>query len=139
MLAKKILNSIPQSIRMIRHLSVCFMGNELTIQQFRILTLCKEGMGQTQMAQTLQISMAAISKMVDHLVKQNLLERHQGDDRRCLKLSLTPEGKKIQKKITGQVEKILNKNLEKLTNEEQVDLDRGLTVLDKLMGFVNEK
>ncbi len=96
-------------------------------------------MGQTQMAQTLQISMAAISKMVDHLVKQNLLERHQGDDRRCLKLSLTPEGKKIQKKITGQVEKVLNKNLEKLTNEEQVDLDRGLTVLDKLMGFVNEK
>lgn len=139
MLSKKILSSIPNSIRTIRRLAAGSLESDITFQQFRILNLTFEGMGQTQMAQNNQVSMAAISKMVDALVKRGLLIREQGEDRRSLTLKLSPEGSRIRIVITGQVEKKLDKNFNKLSKEEQKDLKKGLDVLDKLMGYVNEK
>lgn len=139
MLSRKILSSIPNSIRTIRRLAAGSLESDITFQQFRILNLTYEGMGQTQMSQNLQVSMAAISKMVDSLVKRGLLIREQGADRRCLTLKLSPEGLRIRKVVTGQVEKTFEKNLKKLTKEEQHDLKKGLDVLDKLTGYVNEK
>ncbi len=91
------------------------------------------------MSQNLQVSMAAISKMVDILVKRGFLIREPAVDRRCLTLKLSPEGLRIKKVVTGQVEKILDKKIKNLTKEEQNDLIKGLDVLNKLMGFVNEK
>ncbi len=139
MLSKKILASIPHSIRTIRILAAASLTVDITFQQFRILNLTHEGMGQTQMAQVLQVSMAAVSKMVDQLVKKGFLVRETGSDRRCLKLKLSPEGTRIRKVVTSQVEKTLDKQFKKLTKEEQINLNKGLDVLDKLMGFVNEK
>lgn len=139
MLVKKILASIPNSIRTIRRLSVSSLNNDLSFQQFRILNLTREGMGQTQMAQNLQVSVAAVSKAVDGMVKKGLLEREQGEDRRCSKLTITAEGAKAHRLVRGQVEKELEKHFKKLTPKEQSDLSRGLDVLDKLMGYVNEK
>ena len=138
MLAKKILRSIPYSIRVLRRLSAHSLDGEITVQQFRILNLANEGMGQTQMAHALQVSMAAVSKMVDPLVKIGLLTRSPGADRRCHHLKLTPEGKKLHKRVKQQVEKVLSRNFDRLTKEERSDLERGLDVLDKLMGFQNE-
>lgn len=139
MLAEKILSTVPLSIRALRKLSSESLHEDITVQQFRILVMTEEGMGQTQMANTQQISMAAVSKMVDHLVKQGLLKRSPGADRRCLQLSLTAEGKKIHKRVTGHIKKVLDAKFDKLTKEEQSDLQKGLDVLDKLMGMVNEK
>ncbi len=139
MLSKKILASIPRSIRTIRRLAASSLKSEITFQQFRILNLTFEGMGQTQMSQNLQVSMPAISKIIDQLVKRGLLERETGTDRRCFKLKLTSEGTKIRKLVTNQVAKVVDKNFSKLTKIEQADLNRGLDVLDKLMGYINEK
>lgn len=139
MLSKKILESIPNAIRTIRCLGAGSLNKDLTFQQFRILNLTHLGMGQTQMAQTLQVSMAAISKIVDSLVKRKLLVREQGEDKRCIKLRLTKEGEKIRKAVQDQVARHLEKSFRKLTKDEQRDLKKGLDVLDKLMGFVNEK
>lgn len=139
MLSKKVLSSIPHSIRTIRRLAAGSLESDITFQQFRLLNLTYEGMSQTQMAQNNQVSMAAISKMVDALVKRGLLVREQCEDRRCLTLKLTPEGSRMRKVVTTQVEKQLDKNFKKLTKEEQNDLKKGLDVLDKLMGYVNEK
>src|SRR5690348_5642964 len=97
MLSKKILAAIPHSIRTIRRLAASSLKSDITFQQFRILNLTYEGMGQTQMSQTLQVSMPAITKIVDPLVKRGLLERAPGVDRRSLKLNLTDEGAKIRK------------------------------------------
>ena len=139
MLSKKVLTSIPYSIRTIRRLAAVSLDSDITFQQFRILNLTFEGMSQTQMAQNNQVSMAAISKMVDALVKRGLLVREEGEDRRCLTLKLSAEGSRIRKVVTIQVEKELDSNFKKLTKDEQNDLKKGLDVLDKLMGFVNEK
>lgn len=139
MLSRKILESIPNAIRTIRRLGAVSLDNDLTFQQFRILNLTDIGMGQTQMSQNMQISMAAVSKLVDSLVKRKLLSREQGEDKRCIKLHLTREGEKNMKAVKDQVAKHLDKSYRKLTKEEQRDLKKGLDVLDKLMGFVNEK
>lgn len=139
MLSKKILDSIPHAIRTLRHLGVGSLQNDLTFQQYRILNLTHLGMSQTQMAHTLQVSMAAISKVVDQLVRRDLLISEKAEDRRCHKLSLTKEGSRLRRTIQDQVVKKLDKNFNKLTKAEQKDLERGLDVLDKLMGFVNEK
>lgn len=98
-----------------------------------------EGMNQTQMSQNLQVSMAAVSKIVDLLVKKNLLQREAAEDRRCVKLKLTKEGEKLRNQVRTSVQKELEKHLKKLTLKEQADLKIGLDVLDKLMGFLNEK
>jgi DNA-binding MarR family transcriptional regulator len=139
MLSTKFMETIPQSIRVIRKLVSHSLYNDLTFQQFRVLALTHEGMGQTQMAQNMHISMAAVSKMVDRLVKMKLMEREQCEDRRCFKLTLTKEGEKIRKTIREQVGKELEKSFKKLTKKEQEELTRGFEVLAKLIGIVNEK
>lgn len=138
MLSKKILETIPYSIRTIRRLAGSYSG-DLTFQKFRILTLVNEGMGQTQISQTTQVSMAAVSKIVESLVQLKLLVREQGEDRRSLKLKLTKEGEKVRKNIHEQIGRELDKNLKKLTKKEHEELKKGLLVLEKLMGLVNEK
>ena len=134
-----ILTSIPRAIRTIRRVSASELKNDLTFQQFRILNLVSEGMGQTQMAQNVQVSMAAISKTVEQLVAQKLLKREIGEDRRCHKLILTTEGKKVLKHVKAQVEKKIEVHYKKLSSKEKTELAQGLKVLDKLIGFLNEK
>ncbi|MFP5384483.1 MAG: MarR family winged helix-turn-helix transcriptional regulator [Bacteriovoracia bacterium] len=139
MLSRKILTSIPRAIRTLRKLSVGILKNDLTFQQFRILMLASEGMGQTQMSQTMQVSMAAVSKIVDQLVKKGLLIREAGADRRCYHLKPSREGEKIRKKVESEVGRQLERQFKKLSNKEQKELEKGLEVLNKLMGLLNDQ
>ena len=138
MMSAQILSSIPKAIRSLRRISAGSLKNDMTFQQFRILTLVDEGMGQTQMAQNLQVSPAAISKIVDILVKKDLLVRETGEDRRCLNLKLSSKGEKLRSCIRNEVIKKLDLHLKMLTKKEQADLKRGLEVLDKFIGSLNE-
>lgn len=139
MVSGKILISIPQAIRTLRKLSARALRNDLTFQQFRILQFAFEGMGQTQMSQTMQVSMAAVSKLVDPLVKRGLLIREVGVDRRCHCLKLSREGEKIRKQVEIEVSRQLKKQFRKLSSKELKELEKGLDVLNKLMGFMNEQ
>ena len=138
MLSGKILVSIPKAIRTLRKLSAKALKNDLTFQQFRILQFAFEGMGQTQMSQNMQVSMAAVSKLVDPLVKKGLLIREEGKDRRCHHLKLSREGGKIRKQVENEVGHQLEKQFKKLSPKELKELEKGLEVLNKLMGFMNE-
>lgn len=139
MTAQKILDTIPIAIRTLRRLSASSLDKEVTFQQLRILILTHDGMGPTQIASSMLISTAAISKMVDTLVRKKFLIRGVGEDRRCVKLTLTPKGNKIRKIVRRHVENELEINLKKLSKLEQAELESGLTVLSKLMELVNEK
>jgi DNA-binding MarR family transcriptional regulator len=96
-------------------------------------------MGQTQISQNLQVSVAAVSKLVDLLVKRELVKRDPGEDRRSHRLTLTREGEKLRRKVHDAVARELQRNVKKLSKQELSDLKRGLSVLDKLMGYVNEQ
>ena len=138
MLAKKLLVSIPTSIRVIRRLSLAGLGKTLALQQLRLLVLVREARGQAEMAEILDVSPAAVSKMVDCLVAKGLVRKKPGKDARSKSVVLTAEGKRTLKVVHSHVEGQLNVSLKKLTGTELKDLNRGLSVLDKFIGIVNE-
>jgi DNA-binding MarR family transcriptional regulator len=138
MIPKKLMATIPQSIRVIRRMAAECLDGSITIQQFRVLRLIKEGMGQTEIAESLQVSMAAISKMINGLVTKKLVERRPGLDRRCSKLNLTVEGNKIVKVVNSHIEKRFETCLKKLKAQEKIDLEKGLAVLEIFMRNMKE-
>lgn len=138
MLAKKLLEVIPLSIRRIRKLSTFCLDGSYTIHHLRILFLIKEGMGQSQMAEVLQITPAAVCKTMTLLEKKNLITKKAGPDKRAWLISLTNEGKKILHSVSSSVELDLEKGLKILSKEEKEDLRRGLNALAKVMSSMNE-
>ena len=87
----------------------------------------------SQIAEMLDVSMAAISKMTTFLVNQKLITRKAGTDKRTQVIKLTPKGKSTLVKIKKYVEQKLDTGIEGLSKEEKADLLQGLMVLDKLM------
>lgn len=133
MLSGKLLESIPKSIRIIRKFSTESMGGHLTLQQFRVLKLISEGHGMSQIAEMLDVSMAAISKMTTFLVNQKHITRKAGADKRTQVIKLTPKGKSTLNKIKKYVEQKLDTGIEGLSKDEKAQLLQGLLILDKLM------
>lgn len=138
MLSKKILGVVPYSVRIIRRLSLQSLNGMMPLQQLRVLFLIKEGKRQSEMAEILQISEAAMSKCINILVKKKFAVRSACEDRRCVALNLTDEGKKVLTLVSGQLEKKMDKNINKLTKKELEQLSQGLIVLEKIMGQLNE-
>lgn len=138
MLSAKLLDSIPQSIRILRKFSTQSLGGFLTLQQFRVLNLIKEGQGQTQIAETLDVSLAAISKMTTSLVNQKLITRKAGPDKRTQVIRLTAKGRLTLEKVKKYVEKKIDTGIEGLSPEDKRELMQGLIVLDKLMQKMKE-
>ena len=138
MLSAKLLDSIPHSIRIIRKFSTQSLGGFLTLQQFRVLKLIKEGHGQTQIAEVLDVSVAAISKMTTSLLNQKLITRKAGPDKRTQVIRLTPKGRLTLEKVKKYVEQKLDIGIDGLTKEDKADLMQGLLALDKLMQKMKE-
>lgn len=83
------------------------------------------------LAQYLQLSQSGAARLVERLVNQNLVERHQGKDRRFIHLRLTLAGKRMFEEIQqAKVEGVSNL-LKPLTIQEQHQL---LTILSKMAG-----
>ncbi len=138
MLSKKLLDSIPQSIRIIRNLSTESVVGTLTLNQVRVLNLISLGQGQSQIAETLDVSVAAVSKMITCLKKHKIVQSKAGEDRRIHMLSLTAKGKQTRDKISEYVCHKLDIGIAELTKEEKDQLMKGLVVLDLLMQKVKE-
>lgn len=138
MLSKKLLESLPQSMRVIRKLSTESLSGTLTLQQMLVLIRINEGMGKTGLAESLQVSLAAISKMIASLTKHKIVQSKAGLDRRTHILTLTPKGKQTLEKITKYVSAKLDVGLADLTKDEKDQLMKGLVVLDQLMKKVKE-
>ena len=133
MLSEKLLDTIPYSIRTIRKLYSESLDGALTLQQIRVLTLISEGQGLTQIADTLQVSLAAVSKMVSSLSKKKIIMRKEGVDRRTHVLTLTPQGKSSLEKIKKMVRAKLDVGISDLSKEESAQLIKGLSILEVLM------
>ena len=133
MLSEKLLDTLPYSIRTIRKLYAESLDGALTLQQIRVLTLISEGQGVTQIADTLQVSLAAVSKMVSSLSKKKIIMSKEGVDRRTHVLTLTPQGKNSLEKIKKMVRSKLDIGISDLSKEESAQLMKGLSILEVLM------
>jgi len=84
---------------------------------------------QSALAEQLMVDPPAVSRLVDRLVEEGLLTRGAGEDRRCVRLEVTPEGRgevdllhaelrrletDVRKHLTAQEAKTLQQLLEKL-------------------------
>ena len=138
MTSKKIVTTIPPSMRVLRKLSTDFLGECVSMHQLRVLKMVSEGFSQSEIASMVYVTNAAISKVIQSLVEKNLILRCEGKDRRSQGLVLTSEGKKILNRVSHHVEKKLNTALNELSPQERKDLDKGLDALNKLMELVNE-
>ena len=128
-----ILQVIPSSVLAVRRLSLTSLGGSISIHTLRILFVIDEGLSQTQMANVLQVSDAAVSKSVANLLKKKLLRKKTGKDKRSYEVRLTPEGKRLLKEAQEQVEKALEECLKELSKEEQEQMQKGIVILSKLM------
>ena len=133
MLSEKLLDTLPHSIRTIRKIYSESLDGALTLQQIRVLTLISEGQGLTQIADTLQVSLAAVSKMVSSLSKKKIIMSKVGLDRRTHILTLTPLGKNSLEKIKKMVRSKLDIGINDLTKDESAQLIKGLAILEVLM------
>jgi DNA-binding MarR family transcriptional regulator len=137
MLARALIDSLPRSMRVMRKLSGAGLQGPITFQQLRFLYLVREGMGPTQMAESMQISMAAVSKMLNCLEQKKLIKKVRALDRRALELELTAEGGRILKTVLKHVEARLNLGINRLTLAEKKEFENGMKVLVRLMEMVD--
>jgi DNA-binding MarR family transcriptional regulator len=138
MLASIVMESIPQSVRVLRKFVIESLAGDITLQQFRTMKLISEGYGPSLIAETLSVSLAAVSKMLSSLESKKLISKKAGSDRREQILSLTPQGKKILSQVMKHVEKKLELGASQLDSAQQKTLQNGLEVLNKLMSMVKE-
>ena len=69
----------------------------ITLEQFHVLRHIRRGYQSVgELAEKRQISRSAISQVVEVLVEKGLVTRRQeSDDRRCVRLELTPDASKV--------------------------------------------
>ncbi|MBE9216166.1 MarR family transcriptional regulator [Plectonema cf. radiosum LEGE 06105] len=83
------------------------------------------------LGQYLQLSQSGAARLVERLVDQNLVERHQGNDRRFVHLRLTLAGKVMVEEIQQAKVEAVSNLLKPLTTQEQQLL---LSLLSKMAG-----
>ncbi|MBF2016226.1 MAG: MarR family transcriptional regulator [Rivularia sp. T60_A2020_040] len=71
------------------------------------------------LGQYLQLSQSGAARLVERLVNQNLVERHQGNDRRFVHLQLTVAGKAMVEQIQQAKVEAVSNLLKPLTIQEQ--------------------
>lgn len=104
----------------------------LTPPQFRLLrTLARQGaMSLNKMSQEMLVTPPNITGIVDRLEAKHLVRRVASrDDRRAIKLELSPEGKRLQQKLAKKHNEFLKEVLSKFTRSEQTTLRKLLTKL----------
>ncbi|MEO1761964.1 MAG: MarR family winged helix-turn-helix transcriptional regulator [Cyanobacteria bacterium J06629_18] len=83
------------------------------------------------LARYLQLSQSGAARLVERLVNQDLVERHQGNDRRFVHLQLTSDGKAMVEKIQQAKIAAVSSLLKPLIAKEQQQL---LNILSKMAG-----
>ncbi len=108
----------------------------ITPPQYSILTYLLER-GESKMADLsryLLISASGVTGIVDNLVRMGLVQRGSSpQDRRVIKISLTPRGKELISRIRTEFQEVLQKVLVGFSVKERRELIRLLGKMEKLL------
>ena len=132
--ALQVMEVLPLVIRFIRG-TVKAEGKEgVTFPHFRIMTCIeKASPSNADLAEILGVSVAAMSRMLDGLVRRGILLRsHSTRDRRQLKLELTPAGKRAYRRTARKIQFELQKKIEMLDSGQRGQLRSGMSTLKEL-------
>ena len=132
---------VPKAMQSIREDMRTGRGDRLTVPQFRLIAAIGRGICHNkELGDWLGVSEAAISRMVDHMVKDELVKKGSNKmDRRQTILTLTSEGQKLYNFIKSDALGRLKNKLEYLSEEDVELAIQGLKILQKnlevLIGF----
>lgn len=113
-------------------------GHEITNEQFGILTVLwyKDGISQKEIANTIERDKTTISRVLDSMIKRNLLKRESSSaDGRSKLIFLTQRGKQLQNELVGIGGKMYLQAIRDISEE---DLNRTLATLQKLIKNIKE-
>ena len=113
-----------------------WLAQELTFSQLRVLFLLREEgpLTMSRLAESLGVTSATASGIVDRIERRGLVERiHRADDRRVVECALTDEGLRLVRELAGARLDAFRQMLAVLTPDELADFDRLIgVVIDRL-------
>jgi DNA-binding MarR family transcriptional regulator len=126
--------TIAITVRSIPRIVGSLLETKLTIQQLKALTslVVADGMTTSALAQSFQVSMATISKLVDRLVAQGLVERRlSAEDQRTRRLEPTDLGRAVVGELLGARPELGGDVLARLSFDELCALEVGLRAINR--------
>ena len=109
-----------------------WLEHELTFSQLRLLFLLREQgpVSMTRLAETLGVTVATASGVVDRVEKRgHVTRRHRVDDRRVVECALTEGGERLLRDMAGARLEAIRQTLGVLTADELAEFDRLLRVI----------
>ncbi|MEV7608530.1 MarR family winged helix-turn-helix transcriptional regulator [Microbacterium sp. NPDC089320] len=122
------------SVRSLPRVVRPLLESRFTIQQLKVLTsvVAREGVTVTDLVADFAVSMATMSKLVERLVSQGLVQRVPDiADLRVRRLHATPLGHNVVAKIIGARPELGRDVLDGLDEGELVALETGLTAINR--------
>lgn len=140
-IASLFLDTIPHAMQSIRVEMRNKRSTELTLPQFRVLAnLWAEPANNRMLADTLGLSVAATSRMIDWLIKHGLAEKTKdGADRRQIIVQLTPLGKKTFELNKKQTRLGFEKKMKTLSVQAKQNLAQGLLALQHAIAVMADQ
>ncbi len=130
--------SLPEQIGLLRRTLHRLMSDRLSERTSRplmqLLTLkvvAQGGYAQSYVAERLMVDPPAMSRLVDRLEEDGLVKRQAGENRRCVRLEITPAGLKELEVLSTMGREVEAEVGRHLTGAELMELKR---LLDKLQG-----
>ncbi len=133
--ARELMETAPKIVQAIRVEMRQGRGSSLSIPQFRTLRFIQVNAPTTlsSLAENLGLTLPSTSKLVDGLVRQELVVRHESaNDRRCLALSLTPAGESIVNSARSAAQASLAQTLSRLSTSELNTVHQAMELLQPL-------
>ncbi|MBU1125278.1 MAG: MarR family transcriptional regulator [Candidatus Omnitrophica bacterium] len=121
-----------------RQTNKLFKG-KLTVPQFLVLDcLLREGNSKmSTLAQVLDVTTAAMTGIVDRLVRDGYLKRSfDSGDRRVIKITLTPRGTAIVKKIIEERQQLIMKIFGEISEDDRAEY---LRILMQIRDILNQE
>jgi DNA-binding MarR family transcriptional regulator len=113
-----------------------WLAQEMTFSQLRVLFLLREEgpLTMSRLAESLGVTSATASGIVDRIERRGLVERiHRADDRRVVECALTDGGLRLVRELAGARLDAFRQMLAVLTPDELADFDRLIgVVIDRL-------
>jgi DNA-binding MarR family transcriptional regulator len=122
-----------------KKLTIELHKNKITLPQFFILEfLNREGESKmTELANFMNVTTAAMTGIVDRLVRDGYIERvYDKTDRRIIKVKLTGAGNALTKKMAERKQQMIVKVFEKIS---EVDRERYLRILNQINKILLEE
>ena len=139
--AGQILEVVPLVMRAIRAEMRSHRAPDISVSQFRALAFINrcEGASLSDVAEHIGLALPSMSKMVEGLVARNLVKRETHPrDRRRLTLSLTQEGRAMQKSARAATQRFLAEHLATARPSDRAIVAQAMAVLRPLFTSGNE-